>query len=361
MNENTRIATLRKYQILDTPRERAFDHITKLTTKVLNVPIAIISIVDTDRIWFKSTHGIDVTQIFRESGLCASAILGKEIHIVEDALTDVRTKENSLVTSEFGLRFYAGVPLTVKNGKNLGTLCIIDKKPRNLTAKEISLLKDLGDLVVELLETKRSVIECETSQIDTSNVLKSIYESTQKASTFIGNDLKIRYTNQAAKNVSKIVFGKEKEIGDDAMDYVLPQHKKEFKRLFNKALSGDQIEVEKSDGKSFYNITIHPVYNQNNAIIGMAHTIQDITHTRRNYQRLVQQNELLKRITWQQCHEVRRPVSNILGFCSLLKDNLDIDQKERETYINHLYDATKELDHIIHQIVAQSIENYKEI
>ena len=361
MNENTRIATLRKYQILDTPRERGFDHITKLATKIINVPIAIISIVDTDRIWFKSTHGIDVTQIFRESGLCANAILGKEIHIVEDALTDVRTKENSLVTGELGLRFYAGAPLTVGDGENIGTLCIIDIKPRILTTEEQQLLKDLAVLVVEQFELKYSVVQHINNQLEMSNMLQSIYESTQEASTFVDTDLRIRYTNQAAKNITKLLFDKEKEVGDDAMDFVLPEHKKDFKRLFNKVLKGKRITVEKSAGNAVYQITMYPIFDTYNTVKGLAHIIQDVTNTKNNVLKLMQQNELLKKITWQQCHEVRGPVANILGFCNLLKDNPNVDKEERHTYITHLYDATKELDHIIHQIVAQSIENYKEI
>lgn len=152
--EAKRIETLKKYDILDTPPDGAYDHIVKLAAGLLNVPIAIVTLVDTDRIWFKSTFGLDVQQIPREEGLCASAILSSEFYMVEDTLKDHRTLKNSLVTSEFGLRFYAAVPLETSDGYKLGTLCVLDKKPRKLTDKEQKILEDLAYIVMQQLELR---------------------------------------------------------------------------------------------------------------------------------------------------------------------------------------------------------------
>ncbi|MES2838239.1 MAG: GAF domain-containing sensor histidine kinase [Bacteroidota bacterium] len=152
--EIKRIETLRKYDILDTPPDGTYDRIVKLVAKLLNVPIAIVSLVDTDRIWFKSSFGLNVQQIQREDGLCASAIYSKDFYIVENALKDPRTLRNSLVTSEFGLRFYAAVPLTTSDGFNLGTLCVLDKKPRTLNTTEQQILEDLAYVVIEQLELR---------------------------------------------------------------------------------------------------------------------------------------------------------------------------------------------------------------
>lgn len=152
--EIKRVETLRKYDILDTPPDGTYDRIVKLVAKLLNVPIAIVSLVDTDRIWFKSAFGLDVQQIPREEGLCASAIVSKDFYMVENALKDPRTLRNSLVTSEFGLRFYAAVPLTTSDGYNLGTLCVLDKKPRTLNNTEQQVLEDLAYVVMEQLELR---------------------------------------------------------------------------------------------------------------------------------------------------------------------------------------------------------------
>ena len=152
--ETKRVETLRKYDILDTPPDGTYDRIVKLVAKLLNVPIAIVSLVDTDRIWFKSAFGLNVQQIPKEEGLCASAIFSKDFYMVENALKDPRTLRNSLVTSEFGLKFYAAVPLTTSDGYNLGTLCVLDKKPRTLDDTEKQILEDLAYVVIEQLELR---------------------------------------------------------------------------------------------------------------------------------------------------------------------------------------------------------------
>ena len=152
--EKERIQSLKKYDVLDTPPDGSFDRITKLAAELLNVPIAIVTLVDTDRIWFKSRYGLDVQQIGRDPGLCSSAILSDDIYEVDDARTDPRTLANPLVASEFGLRFYAAVPLKVKDGHNLGTLCVIDKHPRHLTDTQKKTLQYLADILVDQLELR---------------------------------------------------------------------------------------------------------------------------------------------------------------------------------------------------------------
>ncbi len=151
-NEAERMAAVRRYDILDTPPDGAFDRITALAARRLKVPIAIISIVDEDRIWFKSHHGLPVEQIDREPGLCASAILGDTPYLIEDARKDPRSLANPLVAGDFGLRFYAAVPLRTSDGHNLGTLCVIDKEPRPIEQEQIDDLRDLACVVMDQLE-----------------------------------------------------------------------------------------------------------------------------------------------------------------------------------------------------------------
>jgi two-component sensor histidine kinase len=153
-NEAERIAAVRRYEILDTPPDGIFDRVTAIAARRFDVPIAIISIVDHDRIWFKSHHGLDVEQIGRDPGLCASAILSSEAYVLLDASTDPRSLANPLVAGEFGLRFYAGVPLHTSDGFNLGTLCVIAKEPRAVDENEIEDLTDLASLVVDQLELR---------------------------------------------------------------------------------------------------------------------------------------------------------------------------------------------------------------
>lgn len=155
-NEAQRMAAVSRYDILDTPPDGSFDRITAIAARRFNVPISIISIVDHDRIWFKSHHGVPVDQIGRDPGLCASAILSPAPHILTDAKADPRSLANPLVAGDFGLRFYAGVPLRTSDGYNLGTLCVIDQEARPISQDEIDDLKDLASVVMDQLELRLS-------------------------------------------------------------------------------------------------------------------------------------------------------------------------------------------------------------
>jgi len=158
-NESQRMAVVKRYDILDTPPDGAFDRITALAARRFNVPISIISIVDHDRIWFKSHHGLDVMEIGRDPGLCASAILSDMPHLLSDAARDPRSLSNPLVAGDFGLRFYAGVPLKTSDGFNLGTLCVIAREPRPIDQAQIQDLKDMASIVMDQMELRISARE----------------------------------------------------------------------------------------------------------------------------------------------------------------------------------------------------------
>lgn len=163
-NEEERLAAVKRYEILDTPPDGAFDRVVALAARFFNVPIAIISIIDHDRIWFKSRYGLEVEQIERGLGLCASTILQDNVYNIIDASIDPRTLANPLVAGEFGLRFYAAAPLRTSDGFNLGTLCVIDFNPRSISEAEKATLLDLAAIVIDELELRlsaRKTIELE--------------------------------------------------------------------------------------------------------------------------------------------------------------------------------------------------------
>ena len=163
--ESSRLKALNRYEILDTPAEGNFDRITLLASRVFNVPIAIISLVDEDRIWFKSSHGLTVNQIGRDPGLCASAILSDEVYLIEDARNDPRSLANPLVSGELGLQFYAAAPLQTHDGFNLGTFCIIDKKKRYINSEQQIMLRQIAEIVMHELEL-RLAVRLQTSEYE---------------------------------------------------------------------------------------------------------------------------------------------------------------------------------------------------
>lgn len=153
--EADRLEALRQYKVLDTPAERSYDDITSLAAFICDVPIALISLVDAERQWFKSKVGLVAQETSRDVSFCAHAILSPAIMVVNDAAGDERFANNPLVTGELGIRFYAGVPLISPGGQALGTLCVIDKKPRTLNAHQIQALEALARQVVIQLELRR--------------------------------------------------------------------------------------------------------------------------------------------------------------------------------------------------------------
>lgn len=166
VNEAERLATLRRYKILDTPPETSYDDLVHLASEICGMPIAAISLVDEDRQWFKSILGLEVSQTSRDVAFCAHAILDQSKPlIVEDATQDPRFADNSLVVEEPGIRFYAGSPLVMSNGHSIGTLCVIDTVPRTITAKQRKALEILAREVVTQMELRNNVHALERNVI----------------------------------------------------------------------------------------------------------------------------------------------------------------------------------------------------
>jgi GAF domain-containing protein len=157
-NEQARIVALQKYAILDTDPEQSFDDLTLLASYVCKTPMALISLVDEDRQWFKSRVGVDASETSRDIAFCSTAILQSDIFVVPDALADERFRDNPLVISDPRIRFYAGAPLVNEDGYALGTLCVVDRTPRELAPDQKEALKALSRLVLAQLEFRRNLI-----------------------------------------------------------------------------------------------------------------------------------------------------------------------------------------------------------
>ena len=155
-NEADRLKALAEYHLLDSVPEQAFDDLTQLAAQICGCPIALVSVVDETRQWFKSRLGIDTTETPREHSFCAHAILEPErLMIVPDAAHDARFANNPYVTRDPHIRFYAGAPLLTQNGHAIGSLCVIDRAPRKLADPQLAALRILGRQASYLLELRR--------------------------------------------------------------------------------------------------------------------------------------------------------------------------------------------------------------
>lgn len=156
-DEKDRIAVLHSLNLLDTAPEERFDRLTRIAKRMFSVPIALVTLIDIDRQWIKSRTGVEVQQTPRDISFCGHTILGEDIFHIEDARADERFSDNPLVTGEPYIRFYAGCPLRVANRK-VGSLCLIDRKPRSFSDEERILLKDLARMVEAEMSAKRLAV-----------------------------------------------------------------------------------------------------------------------------------------------------------------------------------------------------------
>ena len=173
-----RLATLKGLKVLDTAPETEFDDLVEWVSSYMEVPVALISLVDEDRQWFKAHKGTELLQTPIEQSVCAHAILGDGVLEVEDTQIDPRTKLNTLLHDDMPLRFYAGAPLTAANGMPLGTLCVLDYKPRRLTKLQRKTLTIMAAQIVKQLELKRALRNEETLRAEMDHRVKNSLQAT---------------------------------------------------------------------------------------------------------------------------------------------------------------------------------------
>jgi len=192
-NEVERLEALRRYHILDTRSDSAFDDLAELASYICGTPIGLVSLVDSDRQWFKASVGLEVSEMPRDVSFCAHTILANDTLVVEDTLTDNRFADNPLVTSDPKIRFYAGAKLTTSDGHAVGSLCVIDRVPRKLTSAQKEALQALSRQVVAQMEYKRNVLEmaeviADRKQTDELKAAKQAAEAASRAkSEFLAN------------------------------------------------------------------------------------------------------------------------------------------------------------------------------
>lgn len=203
VNENLRLADLYRYHILDTASEDEFDDIVKLASRICHAPVSLISLIDTERQWFKAKLGLGFDETPRNVSFCSHGIHNNNLFIVPDATKDHRFADNPMVTGSDGIRFYAGVPLTSQDGNNLGMLCVKDTVPRNLTNEQQDALKILGKQVIQLMELRLKNKE-----------LERISEAQRRIISIIAHDVR----SPLSSIVSLFHLHQNKVIGPERFD-----------------------------------------------------------------------------------------------------------------------------------------------
>jgi PAS domain S-box-containing protein len=258
-NETERLAALHRYKILDTPPEAAFDRITTLAARLFNMPIALISLVDESRAWFKSCIGFDAREVPRDATLCSFAVLTNEPLIIPDTRLDERFACNGFVQSEPGVRFYAGAPLLTRDGFNLGTLCLLDTQPRDsLSAEQQATLVDLAAMVVDEFELRLAAHKVAQSEEQIRNVLESITD----AFFTLDKHWRFTYVNGAAETLLNRTRGDL--IGQSIWSAYPGLDGSEFEQLYWRVMRerlAASLTAFYPDHERWYEVRIYPAPN----------------------------------------------------------------------------------------------------
>ena len=287
LDEANRLAALRQYDILDTLPEQAFDDLTLLAARICNAPIAGIGFIDTDRQWFKSKVGLTAQEIPRHISLCSHAIVEPDVCVIRDALADERFANNPLVTSEPHIRFYAAAQLVTPAGHAIGTICVIDHVPRELSAEQEEALRVLARQVMAHLELRRRVAEVEHGLAKNERAHEeilfqaSLLNAVEEAVIATELSGKIVYWNRFAEKMYG--WPAAEVIGRNVVE-VTPSDisQGEAAELMSRLRSGQswsgEFNVRRRDGSSFpAQVTDSPIYDSNGALIGIVGISTDIT------------------------------------------------------------------------------------
>ena len=304
-DEARRLQALRDLRLLDSPPDERFDRITRLAARLFEVPIALVSLIDIERQWFKSRVGMEAAETPRSISFCAHAILQADVMVIEDALEDERFADNPIVHGDHPVRFYAGSPIEVDGGLRIGTLCIVDRQPRSFSEQERTLLRDLSGMVASEIAALglRAAIERERRGAET---LRALLEHLPEGVLLLDDAGRIVSCNPAAERL----FGAPCAVLTD-------QPAARLIGIAPAALARHEGMARRADGSAFdAELSIAPM-----TLDGRAHlvvSVRDIAWHRAEQERVRAANERRHNYFRTASHELRTPMASILGFSELL-------------------------------------------
>jgi len=352
-----RVKKLQEYELLDSLPEKEFDDIVELASAFFHTPISLISLLDSQRQWFKARVGLGAAETPIEYAFCYHAIKDPgAVFVVADSLQDERFKDNPLAIGEPHVRFYAGAPLVTGDGYALGTLCVIDNEPRSFTEEQEKVLRILARKVIERMDNRKRNIESkrliESANSKLELTLKRLLEAERLAQignwTYDGSTDELYWSPEMYHLVGL----------DESKDIT----REEWRRMINPEDLAAFDKINKPDNELRSTEFRIDRLGEERWLLGRAiytldegghmqakGTVMDITDRKRAEQNKEQYTLTLEETLFALSHKIRRPVANVIGMLNeLVKD--DIKEEERKQYVPYLRTSAQELDDYIHEL-----------
>jgi PAS domain S-box-containing protein len=365
-NDAARLATLHSFAILDTEPEQGYEDVTAFATQICDAPYSTITFVDKDRQWFKSEVGFGMSGTNRADSFCACAILRAEVTVVEDTLLDERFAENPFVVGGPQIRFYAGAPIIATNGHILGTVCVFDDKPRQLSPRQIAALESLARQVLALLEQRNAISRLEAALLVSKESerrlgeLAAIVDSTDDAILSKNLDGIITSWNMGASQI--FGYSADEMIGHSIMKLIPEEFQLDEALIIGKVRAGKRVEhfetvrLAKDGRRLDVSLTVSPVKDQNGKVIGASKILRDISAQKTVELALLQSEKIAAagRMAATIAHEVNNPLEAVTNLLYLLRPVVTDEEG-----IEYLGMAEGEIARVSH-IAKQTLGFYKE-
>jgi len=343
-NEKERLQALRSYNIMDTLAEKEYDHLTQIASYIFDTPIALITLLDEERQWFKSKVGLGVEETPREISFCQYAIADGEQLVVENALEDERFRANPLVTGKPDIRFYAGHPLTDQDGHSLGTLCVIDREPRKFSEKQQELLRGLAETAMSLIHCRRAKAGLER--------YKRFFDESLNLLCIVNMQGVCQEVNPFL--LRELGYSEEEILSRPLMDFFHPEDQPAAYRELSKLNDGEpttkfENRLRRKDGSYIWVEWNCQPDLENEQMFAIAYDNTPLKENNAVLERALRHKDVFLS---NMSHEIRTPMNAIIGFSDLL-ERTDLGERQRD-YLNAISVAGRNLLVIINDILDLS-------
>jgi PAS domain S-box-containing protein len=363
MNKEQRLKVVKQFEKLNLEYDKGLRHTVSFAAKICNSHIAMITLLDEETQWIKVKKGVAIEQIPSEISFCKHTIKHNYLFIINDTYLDKRFCDHPNVTGGLKTRFYAAAPLITREGHRVGTLCIMDTQPHQLSHQQKLVLKILAKHAIGVMELKLTLDQLDKTFTDLQQVkenksrndirLRSMFESLTDSYFLLGKHGEIIDFNRTAFDFVKDKYTKKLTYGCKMSDFLSADFSADFNLHYRNALKGEKTQLEQqanygTKGNIWWDCAFEPVRIDKDEIIGVSYVARNITERKASEEKIMIQNKLLSKIAQIQSHDYRGPVASILGLMNLIELEDYVAPKE---YLLMMQTAVRNLDEKIHDVV----------